>query len=98
MAPLSLLLKAPKKVAVFLACFLGDLGTYCVTSVQLAWAYPSEVGGFSASLVKFMGIFATTQIPLAIIEGILSVVIMMALESFAKSELTELGFVGGITK
>lgn len=95
---LSLLLKAPKSVAVFLACFLGDLSTYCVTSVQLAWAYPSEVGGFGASLVKFMGIFATTQVPLAIIEGILSVVIVMALESYAKSELTELGFMGGLAR
>lgn len=95
---LSLLLKAPKHVAVFLACFLGDLGTYCVTSVQLALAYPSEVGGFSASLVKFMGIFATTQVPLAAIEGLLSVVIVMALESYAKTELTEIGFMGVLAK
>src|SRR5699024_5218975 len=39
-----------KKVTVFLAAFLGDMFTYCVTSVQLAAAYPSEVGGFGASL------------------------------------------------
>ena len=62
---------------------------------QLALAYPSEVGGFAASLVKFLGIFAATQVPLAVIEGILSVVIMIALESFANSELRELGYLKG---
>lgn len=81
-----------KKVTVFVAAFLGDLGTYCVTSIQLAVAYPSEVGGFGASLVKFLGIFAATQIPLAIIEGILTVVIVIALETYARSELRSLSF------
>ncbi len=83
-------LKLNKKVAVFLSAALGDLFTYCVTSVQLSLAYPSEVGGFGASLVKFLGIFATTQIPLAIIEGILTVVIVIGLETYAKDELKAL--------
>lgn len=81
-----------KKVTVFLAAFLGDLFTYCVTSVELAIAYPSEVGGFGASLVKFLGIFATTQVPLAIIEGILTVVIIIGLETYAQDELKCLEF------
>jgi cobalt/nickel transport system permease protein len=81
-----------KKVIVFLAATLGDLFTYCVTSVQLSLAYPDTVGGFSASLVKFLGIFAATQIPLAIIEGILTVIVVMGLESFAVSELKSIGF------
>ncbi|MEI3219368.1 MAG: energy-coupling factor ABC transporter permease [Lachnoclostridium sp.] len=46
--------------------------TYCVTSVQLALAYPSEPGGVAASAVKFLGVFAPTQLPLAVIEGILT--------------------------
>ena len=87
-----------RKVSIFLACCLGDLFTYCITSFQLALAYPSEVGGFAASLVKFLGIFAATQVPLAVIEGILSVVIMIALESFANSELRELGYLKGGAK
>lgn len=81
-----------KKITVFLAAFLGDLFTYCVTSVELAVAYPSEVGGFGASLLKFLGIFAATQIPLAIIEGILTVVIVIALETYASKELRSLSF------
>lgn len=84
--------KVNKLVAVFLAAALGDLFTYCVTSVQLGIAYPSEVGGVMASVGKFMGIFAATQIPLAIIEGILTVVVIIGLETYAKPELTELGY------
>ena len=81
-----------KRVCIFVAAFLGDLFTYCVTSFQLALAYPSEVGGVGASIVKFLGIFATTQLPLAVIEGILTVVIVIALETYAKDELSSLEF------
>ncbi|MDD7512010.1 MAG: energy-coupling factor ABC transporter permease [Peptostreptococcaceae bacterium] len=81
-----------KSVSVFLAASLGDLFTYCITSVQLAVAYPSEAGGVMASFGKFLGLFATTQVPLAIIEGILSVLIVMALETYAKPELRAIGF------
>ena len=81
-----------KKVTVFLAAFIGDLFTYCITSVQLAAAYPSEAGGVVASLGKFLGIFAATQVPLAIIEGILTVIIVIGLETYAKDELKSLNF------
>ena len=86
-------LKVSKLVSVFLAASLGDLVTYCITSIQLSMAYPSEVGGMAASLVKFLGIFATTQVPLAIVEGILTVLIVIGLESFAKPELRAIGFI-----
>lgn len=77
-------------IAVFLAAMLGDLGTYVVTSVQLALAFPSEVGGFMASFTKFAGIFALTQIPLAVSEGILTVVVMNFLKKYNVSELKAL--------
>ncbi|MFT4107867.1 MAG: energy-coupling factor ABC transporter permease [Lacrimispora sp.] len=85
-------LNVNKMVSVFLAATLGDLLTYCVTSVQLALAYPSEVGGIGASAVKFLGVFAPTQLPLAIIEGILTAVIIMTLETYALPELKAVGF------
>ncbi|MCD8180183.1 MAG: energy-coupling factor ABC transporter permease [Firmicutes bacterium] len=84
-------LKAPKGLAVFLAATIGDLFTYCVTSAQLALAFPDQ--SFFASLVKFMGIFATTQLPIAIAEGILSVMIFNVLEKNCKRELTALGVI-----
>lgn len=89
---LSLKCKLSKNVSIFLAASIGNLFTYCVTSVQLGLAHPSQVGGVMASIKKFMGIFAVTQIPLAIIEGIITVVVVMSLESFAKTELRELNF------
>lgn len=81
-----------KKVGIFLAACLGDLFTYCVTSFELALAYPSKDGGVAASVVKFLSVFAPTQLPLAIIEGILTVIIIIALETYAKPELKEIGF------
>lgn len=55
---------------VFLACAVADIVTYVVTSLELALAYPAEVGGVASSFTIFLGIFAFTQIPLAIVEGV----------------------------
>lgn len=82
--------KGPQWLGIFLAAALGDLISYMVTSVQLALAFPSEVGGFAASLAKFMGIFAVTQIPIAISEGILTVLIFNAIKAYGKQELIDL--------
>lgn len=89
------ILKVNKYVGIFMAASIGDLFTYCVTSFELALAYPSQSGGVAASAVKFLAVFAPTQVPLAIIEGILSVVIIMGLEKYAKPELKALGFLKG---
>lgn len=84
-------LKVNRLVSVGVACALGDLFTYCVTATQLAIAHPGQ-DGVMASWVEFMGVFAVTQIPLAIVEGILSAIVVMVLESIAKPELREIGF------
>jgi cobalt/nickel transport system permease protein len=60
---------------VFFAAALGDLATYTVTSLQLGLAFPDPTGGFVASAVKFLGVFFVTQIPIAIAEGLLTVII-----------------------
>jgi len=72
-------------IGIFLAAALGDLFTYVVTSVQLALAFPTATGFFDA-LLKFGGIFAITQIPLAIGEGILAVILFDFLSKY-KSQL-----------
>lgn len=81
-----------RKVNIFIAAAFGDLVTYCVTSIQLAVAYPSPTGGVMASALKFLAVFAPTQLPLAIIEGILTVLIIIGLESYAVPELRELNY------
>ena len=79
--------KKNKALAVFLAAALGDLATYVVTSIQLALAYPSLQGGVVASFIKFGAVFAVTQVPLAVIEGLLTNVVMNILEKYNVKEV-----------
>ena len=80
----------PVWLSIFLAAALSDLATYITTSIQLALAFPDPVSGFAGSVVKFMGVFALTQVPLAISEGLLTVVVMNMLRSYSRNELVEL--------
>jgi cobalt/nickel transport system permease protein len=64
--------KLSNSIAVFIAVALSDLATYVVTSAQLALAFPTAAGVFD-SFFRFASIYAITQIPLAIGEGILAV-------------------------
>jgi len=86
--------RMPESIVVFLAASLADLLTYLATSVQLALAFPDPLGGFVASLMKFGLIFAITQIPLALSEGFLTVLIYKALQTNAAEELRTLGLKG----
>lgn len=79
-----------QSIAVFSAAMLGDLMTYIITSIELSLAFPDATGGVMASIIKFTSIFAVTQIPLAISEGILTVIIFNLLTSYNKEELKEL--------
>ncbi|KJR98820.1 MAG: cobalamin biosynthesis protein CbiM [Peptococcaceae bacterium BRH_c4a] len=83
-------MSAPHWLSVFLAAALGDLLTYVTTSLQLALAFPDAVGGVAASFVKFAGVFAITQIPLAISEGLLTVLVFNLLVSYSRQELYDL--------
>ena len=89
---------APLAVAVFLAATLGDWATYLVTAGQLALAFPDPVSGFAGAVAKFAGVFALTQIPLAIIEGLLTVVVVNLLSQYSRDELDDLAFAPGGAK
>jgi cobalt/nickel transport system permease protein len=75
------------KLGVFAASALGNIVTYLITSLQLALAFPSDHGGVIASFAKFAAIFAITQVPLAITEGLLTVLVWNWLETYASTEL-----------
>ena len=81
-------------VAVFAAAALGDLATYVSTAVQLSMAYPDVESGFVGSFIKFASIYAVTQIPLAIAEGLLTVVVMNALSGRA-GQVDEIAVLAG---
>ena len=85
-------LHAPLAVSVFLAAMLGDMATYTVTAGQLALAFPDPVSGIMGSFIKFMSVFAPTQLPLAVIEGLLTVVIVNLLQQNSSDELQRLKF------
>jgi cobalt/nickel transport system permease protein len=53
------------------------------------------VGGFIASFAKFAGIFAITQVPLAISEGLLTVLVWNWLQSYNPQELELLQLIKG---
>ena len=80
-------LKVSSAVAVFFAAFVGDLFTYVVTSFQLAAAFPDSGGGIMVSAVKFLGVFAVTQIPLAISEGLLTAIVYQGIKKYSRPEL-----------
>ncbi len=92
---LTMRLTGKQKIAIFLAAALGDLLTYIITSMQLALAFPAPVGGFIASFTKFAGIFAITQVPLAISEGLLTVLVWNWLQSYTPQELEFLKLIKG---
>jgi cobalt/nickel transport system permease protein len=79
-------------IGVFLGAALGDLATYVTTSVELALAYPDAASGYVGAFLKFSGVFSITQVPLAIAEGFLTVLVMNAL-SEKTQVLEELGLV-----
>ena len=75
-------------IAIFFAAFLGDLLTYVATSFQLAFAFPAPT--FGGALTNFLIIFAVTQIPLAVGEGILTVIIWDRLKAYKPKLLDKL--------
>ncbi len=80
-------LTGQQKIAIFLAAALANLATYAVTSIQLALAFPAVDGGVWTSFLKFAGIFMITQVPLALSEGFLTLLVMNWLQTYSPEEL-----------
>ena len=63
--------KAGVFVSMFVAASVADLMTYVVTAIQMTLNVVTANGAdFMSSFVDFMSVYAVTQVPLAIIEGI----------------------------
>ena len=56
-------------ITVFIAVALADLFTYIITALELTLAVPAGELGPGGIFATFLGVFAITQIPLAILEG-----------------------------
>jgi cobalt/nickel transport system permease protein len=79
-------------LAIFLAAVAGDWLTYVTTATQLSLAFP--IPTFGEAFVKFMVIFAYTQVPLAIAEGLLTVVVFEYLMKLRPDILRNLKVIG----
>ena len=79
----------PSKINIFLIAFIADIVTYIVTAIQLGLAFPEPTT--MAAITKFFLIFAPTQLPLAIAEGLLTVIIWNGLMSYKPKLLNKLG-------
>ncbi|MDR0887775.1 MAG: energy-coupling factor ABC transporter permease [Candidatus Methanoplasma sp.] len=55
-------------LSMFVTAFIADLSTYIVTALQLTLAHGSA--NYMTAFAEFMATFALTQVPIAIIEGI----------------------------
>lgn len=69
----------------FLRRLFGNLSTYVVTALQLAAAH--HAAGFFNSAGTFLALYAPTQIPLSVVEGLVTVVIFRSLSTIALPEL-----------
>jgi len=83
-----LLAATPLAVRVFAGVAMANIATYVTTATQLALAYPE--GGFVDAWSRFLGVFAVTQIPLAIVEGLVGILLINALLTWARPELEDL--------
>lgn len=78
-------------ISMFFTAFVADLMTYVVTAFELSLAFPTP--SFGQALTTFLVIFAVTQIPLALAEGILSTVIYNYIEGAKPNILVKLGVI-----
>ena len=81
-------------ITVFLAATLGDWTTYLVTSAELALAFPGE--NIFTSFKIFAGVFALTQVPLAIMEGAVTALIFKYVIQVKSDVLVKLNVISDV--
>lgn len=91
-------LRVNRLPSVFFATAAGNLSTYLITSLQLSLAHPDPNSGIAGAFAKFSAIFAVTQIPIALIEGLLTVLVYKLLTTYAADEINAIGKLSIFTK
>ena len=80
-------------VTVFAVAFVADIVTYVVTALQLTLIIPyAGIGEFAHTYATFFGIFAVTQLPLALAEGVLFVFFFQYLADIRPDLVEGLGY------
>ena len=78
--------------AVFCAAVAANCVTYLITSLQIALAYPVE-GSVLTAFLAAVAVFAVVQIPLAVIEGIISGLVATYIARIKPEILQKLGVI-----
>jgi cobalt/nickel transport system permease protein len=66
-------LRAPLALAAGLAGFFGDLAVYFTSSLELALGLPNmPFGSVGEGFLTFLGIYVWTQLPIAVLEGVVT--------------------------
>ncbi len=84
---LGVFFKTPKNINIFFAAFLSNIAVYITTSFQLAIAFQSETSSFWDNMIKFSSIFIVAQLPLAVLEGILTSICIKLILKYSQSEI-----------
>ncbi|MCL2296262.1 MAG: energy-coupling factor ABC transporter permease [Methanomassiliicoccaceae archaeon] len=80
-------------MTVFVVAFVADIVTYLVTALQLSLIVPyTGIGAFVSTYGTFFGIFAVTQVPIAIAEGMMMVFFFRYLADVRPDMVKGLGF------
>ncbi|MCT4616524.1 MAG: energy-coupling factor ABC transporter permease [Marinifilaceae bacterium] len=82
--------KLPRNANIFITAVVSNLSIYAVTSVQLALAFENGTSPFGESLIKFLSMFMVVQAPLAIAEGILTVLVIKLIEAYSLIEIKQI--------
>ncbi len=72
----------PTKGRAFLGGFTGSVAVYLTTSAELAMAFPDMEKGVAGAFVRFSGLFAVTQLPIGVVEGIVTFVVLGSVQSY----------------
>ncbi len=67
-----------EKLGIFLATLISNLATYSLTAFQLALSHGN--GNIAATFERFLSLFFITQIPLGIVEGLVTIMIIEILK------------------
>lgn len=79
-------LSSPRWLAILLATVFGSLATYVTTALQLAVAFPEGGADIWGAFIKFLSIFAVTQVPLSIVEAVVTVYVIGLIHKHMKTE------------
>ena len=80
-------IKLHRSMSVFLVAIFGSLMVYLTTAVQLALHEAGSIGMFFSGLWKYIVLFSEKQVSLSVVDGVLCVLMFMAIHYFSGEQI-----------